>query len=170
MYDRCGDAWGLAHTSVAPSRISGEEPARAQRTGGCILWQVHLTLGPSLVSLATFCRAVRSFTSDMGTERMMNDVAACLAVFHHTMSPIEEIPSIGDMTCLFPFSICMPGFRHQLDTVLQRGLSSMRGFPSFLMRLKSIVRFLRQETVRSEIARCLRRDGQPGLAGLIAEK
>lgn len=61
----------------------------------------------------------------------------------------------------------MLGFRHLVDNVIQRVLSSMRPFPDFLAKLKCITRFLRSDLNLSEIARCLERDGFGGLAAVV---
>lgn len=132
-----------------------------------VLWQAFLMVGPTVESLSQFCGAVRSLTTDLGTERLLADSRHCLARFMQCLSAgvQEERPPQNMM--LFAKCLHMPGFRHMVDNVIQRGLSSLVEFPSFLTKLKSIVKFLRNDLVAGEVCRCLRRDGCGALAEVI---
>lgn len=124
-----------------------------------LLWQAFLLTGPAWKSLNQFCQKVRSVTTDMGTERLLADCPSCLAEFFAVASPGEKVPEHNSASHLFGNAMHEPGFWHLVDNVLQRGLSSLKGFPGFLAKLKSIVKFLRSELVMDEICRCLERDG-----------
>ena len=131
-----------------------------------LLWQMYLMIG-SWSSLKRFCQCVRSVTTDMGTERLLADSADSLREFFSTAFPTEPLPNDAPGNFLFENALHMPGFRHMLDNIIQRGLSSMRSFPGFLEKLKAIVRFLRNELVLDEVCRCLQRDGFDGLAAVL---
>lgn len=84
------------------------------------------------------------------------------------MYPNERRPNKEDSSpWLFKRALLVPRFRHMVDNWIQRGLSSMRSFPGFLVKLKSVLKFLRNEVNLAEICKCLERDGAPGLADLV---
>lgn len=58
-----------------------------------LLWQLFLLSGPSFDSMAAFCRAVRSLTTDMGTERLLSDSPACLVTFFEKLEPGARWPA-----------------------------------------------------------------------------
>lgn len=133
-----------------------------------VLWQAYLIAGPAWGSLQAFCRSVCSVTSDMGTEKMIADCPGCLGNFFSTAFPNQAPPADEyNSDYLFEHALFMPGFRHMVDNWLQRGLSSMKAFPAFLAKLKSVIKFLRSELNREEVSRCLERDGAEGLAQVV---
>lgn len=134
---------------------------------GALLWQLFLMCGPTFEDMASFCRAVRSVTTDLGTERLLSDSPACLEPFFEKLDLGAPQPAGDSSPFLFSRCLFMPGFRHVMDNVLQKGLCSMQGFPGFLQKLKSVVRFLRSELVVGEVCRSLERDGQHALAEMV---
>lgn len=135
-----------------------------------LLWQAFLLTGPSFASLKDFCGAVRSVTADLGTERLLADCGSCLGHFFKAMfpnEPSEEEDAPG--MSLFEYALFAPGFRHMVDNWLQRGLSSMTHFPAFLVKLKSLVKFLRSEPVLLELCRGLEAGGASGLADMLKQ-
>ena len=46
------------------------------------LWQVYLMVGPAYAHVRHFCNRVRSFTTDMGVERLMSNQRDCLIEFY----------------------------------------------------------------------------------------
>ena len=56
---------------------------------------------------------------------------------------------------VFPRALLMPGWKHALDGVLQRSLSSLRFFPQWLDRFKAVVSLLRRETAGALWSRAL---------------
>ena len=155
------------HRRLAPLVSLSKAQLNLNGKVAALLWQLFFLAGPGSDSFRDFCRRVVSVTTDMGTERLLADCRACLARFLATAFPIEPAPADDASDFLFDTAFLMPGFRHLVDNMIQRGLCSLRCFPSWLTKLKSIVSFLRNELVVNEICGSLERDGLSGLAGLI---
>lgn len=133
-----------------------------------LLWQLYLMTGPTFASMQELCAAVRSVTTDLGTERLLSDSGSCLPEFFETLGsakPVIDSPS----GWLFSRCLHVPGFRHMVDNLLQKGLSSMKAFPSFLAKLKCVVKFLRNEQYVGEVCRCLTSKGLVGVAEMVEE-
>lgn len=84
-----------------------------------LLWQLFLMTGPSFSNMRKLCTAVRSVTTDLGTERLLSDSASCLPdFFEQTVSakPHDDEPS----ALLFSRCLHVPGFRHMVDNLLQQ--------------------------------------------------
>lgn len=159
-----GDTWArrlapLVSLNKAQLGINGKMAAP--------LWQAYLLTGPAWDSLSHFCHKVCSVTMGMGTERLLAGSPSCLAALFAVAFACEPLRRQDSGGHLFGNSVLMPGFRHLADHVLQRGLTSLTGFPGFLAKIKSIVKFLRSELAMDAIRRCLERDGYPAVAAVM---
>lgn len=133
-----------------------------------LLWQLYLLAGSSFAALQRLCSCVRSITTDLGTERLLSESAACIPAFCATMFPAEPLPAVGaDDNFLFSRCMHIPGFRHMIDNIIQKALASLRAFPGFLVKLQSVVKFLRNDLNIGEICRSLEENGHHGLAEVL---
>lgn len=134
---------------------------------GAMLWQLSLMAGPTSETLKRLCSAVRSITTDFGTERLLSDSKACLDPFFASWSGNDGQNANDRTLWLFETCVHMPGFRHMIDNLIQKGLSSMKSFLGFLSKLKALVRLLRSELIMGEICRRLQREGLPAVVEMI---
>ena len=118
--------------------------------GKCItiLWQIFLMVGPRFQAMRDFLFAIRSITTDLGTERLLANQPDILIPFFKWIGGFIPKGS-RPQEFLFPRAIVAVGWNHVVDGLLKRGLSSLRWFPKFLDQVKSINRFLRDN--REEI-------------------
>lgn len=123
-----------------------------------LLQQTYSVIG-ALNSLKRFCRRVQSVTTGMGTERLVADRGSCMKSFFASAFLREKTPESVGSEHLFEGAVHMPGIRHLVDSVIQRGLCSLHRFPGYWAKLKCIARFLRSDLNLAEISRCLERDG-----------
>ena len=105
-----------------------------------LLWQLWLCCGPGWVAMKRACRRVRAIVSDMGTERKVVNQPDLMAEFFWLIQyPVTErellLEPVGDF--LFPGAAQVPGWRHSVDLLLQRSLSSLVWFPAWLDKLKA---------------------------------
>ena len=54
-----------------------------------LLWQIYLMVGPGYQQVRGFCNRVRSFTTDMGVERLMARMPDCLVEFYEVWLGIK---------------------------------------------------------------------------------
>lgn len=160
---------GVLHRRLAP--LVSLNSAQLDRHGklAALLWQAFLMVGPSFASMQDFCASVRSVTTDMGVERLLSDNGSCLGAFFATFDPegMGLADSSGSGQWLFDRCLHMPGFRHMIDNIMQKALSSMQAFPGFLLKLKAIVKFLRNDLVIGELDRDFEEGGLHGLASVL---
>ena len=131
-----------------------------------LLWQLFLVCGPGFQMLRRVCARVRSVTTDMGVERGLSNVHDCLGDFYKLVEPrwVDSQPRVG---FLFPRALQMPGWKHSIDNLIHRGLCALVWFPSWLLKFKALVGFLRQETVVSAICKSWLRAGWGGAAAVL---
>ena len=97
-----------------------------------LLWQLFLVCGPTWRAMTEALRRVRAFITDLGTERKICDLhGGVLLQFFELLGcpprPCDlEAHPVGQW--LFPVAVQIPGWRHQVDLLLQRGLSRMEFF------------------------------------------
>ena len=117
-----------------------------------LLWQIYLMVGPSFARVRQFCDRVRSFTTDMGVERLMAGMPDCLVEFYEVWLN-SQLPVHIDRgrKFLFPRAIEVGGWKHLFDNLIVRGLSSLAWFPGWLDKCKALVSFLRTITVIEEL-------------------
>ena len=129
-----------------------------------LLWQIFLVVG--LANLRRICRAVRSVTTDMGTERLIANVDDILPSFlRHLGAPARHIPPNG--TRLFERALQLRGWRHMIDLLVQMGLSLCLWFPSFLESVRALVAFLRDHALFDDYVRRLRAEGRRVIANML---
>ena len=80
------------------------------------------------------------------------------------MTELAEWPEGG---YLFPRALHIPGWKHMWDNLLQRGLSSLRFFPSWLEKFRALVPFLRRQAVQVKFGEHLRSKGLHALALIL---
>ena len=68
---------------------------------------------------------------------------------------------------LFPRAVCMPGWKHVWDCVVQRSLSSLNWFGWWVLRVKALCSFMRLESTQEVFGKHLRHLGLAGAAELI---
>ena len=90
-----------------------------------LLWQIWAAAGGDVMSMRRFCQQVRSITTDFGTEKALADHGDILRSFAnaHGLSLPDEFV---DLPRQFPLAIHQPGWCHIIDTLLRRGLCSLR--------------------------------------------
>ena len=107
-----------------------------------VLWQIFLVVGPTYSKLRSFTEQVVAFTVDLGTERGLPAIRDLLPQFCRSVGiPVPDGCEARNRT--FPGAIVQPGWHHVFDGLLQRGLSGLDWFPSWLLRLKGVLTFLR---------------------------
>ena len=87
-----------------------------------LLWQIFLVVGPTFLAVRAFCNRVVCICTDMGTERLMTEVADILDLFYSLIGDKTDYSHLRQDS-LFPRAVHMPGWRHQFDTLLKRGRS-----------------------------------------------
>ena len=73
-------------------------------------------------------------------------------------------PSYVEPIWLFPYALLVPGWQHSWDTLIQRGLNSLKAWPQWVTHLKLLVRLLRDNGCRSVLCIDLRRNDMTALA------
>ena len=132
-----------------------------------LLWQVFLVVGPVYTRLRKFTEAIVSFTTDLGTERMLSSMPDLLGEFcRHVCIPVPA--SARDRLRAFPRSVLAPGWHHIWDGLVQRGLNSLAWFPSYLASLKVLLAFLRNHM--PDIQLDLAREGRGAAAYLLVSQ
>ena len=133
--------------------------------GKCLalLWIIFLMVGPSWQQVRRYCNMVRIILTGMGTERLIHSMKDMLSDFFELM--LDKQNDIPRQARLFPNCLCIPGWQHGWDTVLRRGLSSLRFFPTFIAGMRALVNFMRaplQVDVRHIVS-----EGYPIVAAMI---
>ena len=67
----------------------------------------------------------------------------------------------------FDFALQCPGWMHSWDVIIKRCLSSLSWFPSFFEKLKAVVKLCRSNSMTSDMARDLRKNGLPAIAQML---
>ena len=117
-----------------------------------LLWQIFLMVGPTFYQVRAFCSRVRSFTTDMGAERLIAGIADFLPDFYELWLNCKCPAGINrDLKSLFPRAIQIGGWKHLFDNLIVRGLSSLFFFPGWLTKTKAVVAWLRTFTVIDEL-------------------
>lgn len=135
-----------------------------------LLWQLMLVVGPSWVAMKKCCHRVRGLLTDLGVERLIWNQPDVLRLFFDVVGcPVrqEELEEALVEQHLFPKCIHMPGWKHTVDNVLQKGLCSMVFFPKFLARFKAVLALLRRQQVKVALARRWRGAGQHAIADML---
>ena len=145
------------------------DPALMDALGKTIslLWLFWLVAGPHFAVMRKFLACIRSITTDMGVERMIPDSVDCLEEFFKLVAPRFRIGLHPEESKLFRHALQIPGWKHALDNILQKSLSSLSWFPLWLSRFKSIISFVRIDGHRRLMIRQLRSAGASGVAALL---
>ena len=70
---------------------------------------------------------------------------------------------------LFPNCLCMPGWQHGWDTVLRRGLRSLRFFPTWITMMRGLVNFMRSPLLLDALVRHVCSAGFPIIAEMLSD-
>ena len=97
-----------------------------------LMWQILLSVGPSFTAFRTFCRNVRSITTDLGVERLIVDLQNVSQEFFVFVDPKARQHDDNDEH-LFPRAVCMPGWKHMCDGLVRYGLFNLVWFPGWLV-------------------------------------
>ena len=107
-----------------------------------LLWQVWLVAGPDIGRMRAFTDRVRSFCTDLGAERSVFKVPDLLPDFCRHIG-VAVPRSYVRRQFLFPNAMLVTGWHHVFDGVVRFGMFSLKWFPSFLNKLKLMVKFFR---------------------------
>ena len=127
------------------------------RVGKCValLWQLLMLVGSRL--LQAFLKRVRGILTDCGVERLIADMPEFLVEFFAYCRVKVPLGFQSAPGFLFPRCIHMPGWRHNLDLIIRKALTSMRAFPIWITRLKAVIHLLRDVNLRDQVCRCLKK-------------
>ena len=115
-----------------------------------MLWVVYLESGPDVPLIRFRVAAIRSFTTDRGTEVLLPDTCDLLGPFLvHIGCDVECTPT----RWLFPRCAQINGWQHLWDSMLQQVLNQLPGWPDWFAATKKAVKLLRWDTYRHELAR-----------------
>jgi hypothetical protein len=145
------------------------DPSMMDTTGKtlALLWACWLVVGPEFDLMKSFCRRVVSITTDMGVERGISTMKDILPEFFRLMDPQFDLEANPCEPLLWPHCAGIPGWKHAWDLILQKSLSTLRWFPRWLTRFKSVVAFLRVKSNNTTLQRGFRRGGLHALADLV---
>ena len=133
-----------------------------------LCWQLWLVGGPTYSDFRRCARAVRSLTTDQGTERFMCDMRnVARDLFLHAWPGVRLPRADEDDSELFPCAWVSPGWKHIIDGLLKTSLSSAPFVPKWLSELKSIVSWFRIQLHRDAVVRQLRERGASALGDLL---
>ena len=137
--------------------------------GKCValLWLIFLMAGPCWQQMRRFCSMVRVILTDMGTERLLYSICDLLPDFFELMFGI--VCAIPPQPRLFPNCLCMPGWQHGWDTVLRRGLRSLRFFPTWITMMRGLVNFMRSPLLLDALVRHVCSAGFPIIAEMLSD-
>ena len=112
-----------------------------------LLWQLWLHYGPRFETLRALLGQITSIVSDMGTERLICDMHDILPEFFARIDPSFDLASHPAQCFLFPRAMMVQGWKHTMDLMFRKGLSSLRFFPGWLTGFKALVGVLRSDTL-----------------------
>ena len=110
------------------------------------LWLMFLECGPNYHVIRHKLYMTRAFCTDRGLEQHIVDVGDVLPQFLWSLGC--RWPEIRVETWLFPRAFHTAGWHHLLDTIIQKVLQQIEGFPRWLQRLKDLTGFLRDASYR----------------------
>ena len=105
-----------------------------------LLWQLTLITGVAL--LPAYTTRVRSVLTDGGVERLIADSVNILPDFFWFIRA-NPPANTEDHTQLFPRAIKLLGWKHQMDLIIRKGLTSLVWFPVWVSLTTQVVYFLR---------------------------
>ena len=94
-----------------------------------LLWCIWLLVGPRPDDVLQFVRAIRSITTDLGTERMLAVMPDTLPDFFSLLLGYRK-HGLPDRRFTFDLALQVPGWMHSWDVIVKRSLSSLSWFPS----------------------------------------
>ena len=100
-----------------------------------LMWQICMMFGIQPEDFLKFRLAVRSLTTDLGTERFIVDVQDVVLPFYLGIDPnfpLGKRAALELHPFLFPYTLHMPGWKHIWDNILRRSLCSLTWFPQWL--------------------------------------
>lgn len=132
-----------------------------------LLWQCYLLIGPSLDVFRWFLMRVKAITTDFGTERKLARFRDMLPDFGWLIKHVGWTRAHRERW-MFPYCIQVPGWKHQFDLFIRRGLGDLSFFPGWLAKLKAIVSFLRLESNVNVLKKSFEASGAFGLSDMIS--
>ena len=131
-----------------------------------LLWQVFLMVGPYVDQIYSVLKRIRAITTDMGVESQIKDTPDFVLPFLRSLG--VSIPrSVRPKLHLLPYCVQLSGWKHKTDLWIKRGLSSLRYFPHFLVRVKAVVAFVRDSNMLDSLVLWLREHGRGFAADIL---
>ena len=90
-------------------------------------WVIVLFVGPSYCALREVLARIASITTDMDVESGIADISDCLIPLCQFVG-IAVPRGAAVQRWLLPNPMCVPGWKHRADSIIQRVLNRMR-FP-----------------------------------------
>jgi hypothetical protein len=131
---------GIVHRRLMPVVALDRGLLDGRGKALAVLWQIFLMCGPTWIAVKRACRRVRAIITDLGAERKICEQPDLTRHFFQLLGFTPrpcELAEEPEGAWLFPLAVQVPGWRHAVDLLLQRGLSSMRFFPQWLAKLKA---------------------------------
>lgn len=131
-----------------------------------LLWAIFLLVGPEEKQVRSFCNRVVAICSDSGVEAQVVDYMDFLVPFFEYIG--GKPGALLEQDYLFPIAMRAQGWRHAWDGGIQRCLTALPWFPSWLLHLKAVVYWIRDKNKNKECARLFRQQGKAGVADMLA--
>ena len=146
--------------STHPLCQLGHGRAGAHDKAAAFLHGLALEDGPSAFALRRALMEVRSFLSDLGVEACLPDTAVSVETFlHHTWRngrmPTRDGEPAANLEALRPFALPVAGWNHIVDWVGKAATTRLPFWPSWLDRVRAVIRLLQQEGVRDRLRQIL---------------
>ena len=128
-----------------------------------LLWAIWLACGPSWSNMKAFTSRVVGIITDLGVEHRIASMEDVLADFFWLIDPGHAV-DVEPGPRLWPFALCVPGWKHAWDLMLQKCLASQMWFPSWLSKFKKSIGFFRSKSNIMVLRTLWRRQRLFGLA------
>ena len=132
-----------------------------------LLWQLWLMVGPTFTEMRRYLGLIRCVVTDMGTERLLADAPDLLPEFFAQLGGTGDPSRYPREVRLFPAAVQVQGWKHCMDLLIRRGLSSMLFFPGWLEKFKHVCSFLRTASVAEALGKHFRGRGMLILAPYV---
>ena len=117
---------------------------------------LFLECGPDIGLLRWRLSRIRGWCTDWGVESQVANTPDLLPDF---LVAIGCRLMVAKETHLFPRAVWMPGWHHHWDNIVKHALSALPWWAMWLKELKTVVKFMRVESYRTELASQAKRGG-----------
>ena len=117
---------------------------------------LFLECGPDIGLLRWRLSRIRGWCTDWGVEAQVANTPDLLPDF---LAAIGCPLRVARETYLFPRAVWMPGWHHHWDNIVKHALSALPWWAVWLKELKTVVKFMRVESYRTELATQAKRCG-----------